>query len=643
MQAPPPPQQQQQQQQQPPPPQVPTPRTPVERKNSSAPRWEPFSLQVREYGESDNSFAASLCNALMGANMALEVVSYAEVLIKVLRWAQEKDDVPTSAVRTYLRYAALPPKTPVVDEQSVGVWRRWHDNLVAFHRSGADRPSRKNASSPSLLDIPRPAAGFEGILPARSGMPSGLLGCAAAPGGDSVDASSLGCRIPEACTRGITMAQMRHILDYALDACEEGSWQDARSGKSVDRRHANFYHVLENVVNPATAGAKCSMAELVSTEPQPPQWCVSHWYGTRISDFIVCIEQFLVDKYVSASASQEPEEFNEQLDAAEQSVTFWVCAFALSQDETVSELRDGVENSPFVRTLLVADGALSIIDRDGIYYERAWCSYEQYKAIESSVTGFEQNVVTALESKRRPAVCLLDGFAMQDVESNMLKGRREGFFPEDLLQLSREALPSRAQASSPSDLESLRQAVQGRQRLMQATLVVHSSQRELVRQTQEDGQESRLEPLLRALQASRVRRLVLNFFGQPTEPRARKLMNALPRTVVDLRFERSHPIVVQGACRLVSRGQLINLELSYCSLGPAEGMAIAQAVTASDCQLRTLNLRDNELGVEGGRALAEAIRLSSTLLDVNLGCVATSSLGRSVVCTEPGLARLASW
>ena len=47
-----------------------------------------------------------------------------------------------------------------------------------------------------------------------------------------------------------------------------------------------------------------------------------------------------------------------------------VCAYALGQHRLDQELRDGVLLSPFMRALQLADGTVSVVDRDGEYFRR---------------------------------------------------------------------------------------------------------------------------------------------------------------------------------------------------------------------------------------------------------------------------------
>lgn len=53
-----------------------------------------------------------------------------------------------------------------------------------------------------------------------------------------------------------------------------------------------------------------------------------------------------------------------------------MCAYALRQWDLGAELSGGVGVSPFVRALLLSDGAVSVLDRRGIYFTRAWCLLE---------------------------------------------------------------------------------------------------------------------------------------------------------------------------------------------------------------------------------------------------------------------------
>ena len=60
------------------------------------------------------------------------------------------------------------------------------------------------------------------------------------------------------------------------------------------------------------------------------------------------------------------------------------------------------------------------------------------------------------------------------------------------------------------------------------------------------------------------------------------------------------------------------LRLKSCSLGEGGGRALAETLRLNST-LKSLNLSENDLGEGGGRALAETLRLNSTLTSLDLG------------------------
>ena len=46
-----------------------------------------------------------------------------------------------------------------------------------------------------------------------------------------------------------------------------------------------------------------SWAELVSQEPQKPQFMISHWWGGRFSDFMTAVDQIVSDRALSICTS----------------------------------------------------------------------------------------------------------------------------------------------------------------------------------------------------------------------------------------------------------------------------------------------------------------------------------------------------
>jgi hypothetical protein len=102
-----------------------------------------------------------------------------------------------------------------------------------------------------------------------------------------------------------------------------------------------------------------------------------------------------------------------------------------------------------------------------------------------------------------------------------------------------------------------------------------------------------LKPLLRDLGNSQLRSLALDFDGDQTEARARRLGEALPPSLVDVRFKFFNPALLAGLAKskLARDGRLLRLELPGCeAVGARLQPLLAALARGSGGQLQTLDL-----------------------------------------------------
>jgi hypothetical protein len=271
----------------------------------------------------------------------------------------------------------------------------------------------------------------------------------------------------------------------------------------------------------------------------------------------------------------------------------------------------------------------------------AWCAYELYIALVSGLVGFEHHVSTAVrffevrKDKKREyfdGVCLLDGFAKRDEDFPARKVTREAYFPRELLVKSRDFSLDKAEASSPADLEAIKQAVGSDRAALEATLRVRFSLRRLTTlllQEYSPTSSIELETLLADLRASQLRSLSLLFQGRKLEQaRALLLAQALPPTVAKLNL---HSGLAACAHTPLRTGQLLSLSLDSCDIGCVEMVELAASLAQSGGRLQVLSLFGNKLGADCGTAVAEALPHLPKLQGLYLGGNQLGSKGGTAV------------
>ncbi|KAG8462299.1 hypothetical protein KFE25_012119 [Diacronema lutheri] len=554
-----------------------------------------------------------------------------------VRGLVDDENVPVARVRDFI--AASPPPAEGSD---AAAWRTWRAAVAAWHANGAGTPPL-----PSSDSTPAPP-------PSTSSKYAALL-----------LAGPVGCWVHETAARGVTVPQLRAIYALARELCAAEGWTSAVTGDRVTAAGLNLYDLVAHLIKPATERANCSAAELVAARPQPPRLFVSHWWGEPVGDFIACLERLLKDRAL-------PEE----------TTNFWVCAYALRQWDLGAELRGGIGASPFERALLLADGAVSVLDRTGTYFQRAWCLLELYKSLVDSRPAFLHDIATAtpwLTDRRGsvvPAVCLLDGFAERDFFFSQNKARREAPFPRELIAHSQRFALERAEASEPADLAAIVHAIGDEGAQLEATLRVRFSALDLgellaralpAEPAQQQPQQSTPAPArvadgdvpdagartaersvavdatakvrhaLADLELSCLRKLSVSLaraHGATSADGARALARALPATLADLRLDGLPAELAERVGALVRSGQLLHVQLRHCQprpLGDAEVVALADAASANGASVRTLDLEGNAVGADGARALAGALRASASLTTLSVKRNALGSAGARAI------------
>jgi len=180
---------------------------------------------------------------------------------------------------------------------------------------------------------------------------------------------------------GITMRQLQAVLANMERRCVAEGWTDD-DGNLLTPDIVNLNHLNKYIIKPFTMEHKTSFVEaLPSTAgPQLPRFFVSNWYGDPVRDSSACIERVIVDFRLN---------YNDDDDARgggmSDDTPFWVFAYASNQWKLGNDITTNPKESGFTRAMMVASNrTITILDKEGVVFSRAWCLYELFLTLEES-------------------------------------------------------------------------------------------------------------------------------------------------------------------------------------------------------------------------------------------------------------------
>ncbi|CAJ1415050.1 unnamed protein product, partial [Effrenium voratum] len=256
--------------------------------------------------------------------------------------------------------------------------------------------------------------------------------------------------------RGIQLLQLQELQAYLVNRCRDGelrAWRDA--GKPICLEALNLYQLADWVIRPATREDHCSYVELISSgkEAQNPQWFVSHAWQEPILDFVRCLQG------------------HAEVRELEETVAYWVCAYANNQHELGDELRCNPRETSFFRAMQLSLGVVLVLDSEGTPFSRTWCCFELAMALtdlgESGESaprhlheGHARLLLDIATCAQGRAELLTDGLAPEEVQreesvcagsGGKAKAKREESFPIELVQRALKIDIAEASASCPVD------------------------------------------------------------------------------------------------------------------------------------------------------------------------------------------------
>jgi len=179
--------------------------------------------------------------------------------------------------------------------------------------------------------------------------------------------------------RGIMIGQLYRLIDFAKSHCKpqyadaplEG-WFDSQTGNQLTLRRITHSQLRDCVIKPMTSAAKCSYVEAIafSVSHQMPSWFVSHWWGMPVLESVISLK---------AHACLRHPEGSRDLTTA---LAYWICTFALSQQDLDEPLPPEPKQFSFYRALLVCQGTVLLLDEgrpgegSSEVFKRTWCIFE---------------------------------------------------------------------------------------------------------------------------------------------------------------------------------------------------------------------------------------------------------------------------
>ena len=230
---------------------------------------------------------------------------------------------------------------------------------------------------------------------------------------------------------------------------------------------------------------------------------------------------------------------------------------ANNQWNVEGELSDDPAQSSFRKALELAEGTVSILDRNGVVFSRVWCCYEIYVSLAEMGGRLKYEVYTAHKheydaqsyggEEESLAVGFTDGPTEAD-GSSVYKSNREKHFPLELATRSFGTELQKAEASMPADRTRILNTIAGRTgaELQLPAEAAHPSYDRLnavlrgrfaasaLRQLIEQGEP--LGPCLAALKLSEMPKLplTLNFPEETAEALGAQIFGSLPAELEEL-------------------------------------------------------------------------------------------------------------
>eukprot|EP01038_Epipyxis_sp_PR26KG_P006871 gene6871-9408_t len=167
---------------------------------------------------------------------------------------------------------------------------------------------------------------------------------------------------------GISLAQLKDVLLKIKR--EYKSWTYTKTEKSL--KTITVDDIVDHYIRPRTERRKCSYVETIASAAQAPKWSVIISLRLPFKSLIDCIEQHAVDRGLPSDTY------------------YWIEPFARNcWDKGSVHYSSKLKDNLFQKTLDASDGVVDIIDPRCFSFDRVWCCYDRYKALENNEKLFD--------------------------------------------------------------------------------------------------------------------------------------------------------------------------------------------------------------------------------------------------------------
>jgi len=310
-------------------------------------------------------------------------------------------------------------------------------------------------------------------------------------------------------------------------------------------------------------------------------------------------------------------------------------AYANNQHKISEEML----TNPFLKAMSICEGTVSILDAKCKVYSRIWCIFELFKSVMGDNINTAFDVYTEIDGDR--AIGITHGYIPSYYGNRLIKKLRESKFPLERIIKAINVDVKQAQASVESDHRFLLNTIIGRSvddvvvddhdnydelnNILRGIFVVPALER-IIKEMDVDT----ITRCLDIVKASNARMIDLDLedCSRFDDDILIKLADSLPLTLTEFTlWSVRSALTVNGmnACleKIFGCPQLVRLDLSCNNIGDEGAKMIADALKVNQ-RLKTMSLIGNIIGDDGAKFIADTLKdnhcLKMLLLSNNSIC-----------------------
>ena len=303
------------------------------------------------------------------------------------------------------------------------------------------------------------------------------------------------------------------------------------------------------------------------------------------------------------------------------------------------KIADEMLTNPFLKAMSICQGTVGILDAECVVYSRIWCIFELFKSVIDDNINTAFDVYTEIDGDR--AIGITHGYIPSYYGNRLIKKLRESKFPLERIIKAINVDVKQAQASVESDRRFLLNTIIGRSvddvvvddhdkydelnNILRGIFVVPALER-IIKEMDVDT----ITRCLDIVKASNARMIDLDLedCSRFDDDILIKLADSLPLTLTEFTlWSVRSALTVNGmnACleKIFGCPQLVRLNLSSNNIGDDGAKMIADALKVNH-SLKTMSLIGNIIGDDGAKFIADALKdnhcLKMLLLSNNSIC-----------------------